>query len=293
MDHQSEHAARRNPIVRLGSDVLAVGAGSGYIHVWGLDGTFLGRLRGPHTVLSLAVLPHGHLVAGDTSGGITVWDVSTQATLCSLAGNGDVYGLAVLADGSLVAGREHGDIDLYARDTLRWVRTMRDGYSDVFAVTALADGTVAAATRYGSVDIWDPLIGRQLASLGGGDGGGAAYAVVELTDGRLAVARNWGAIEIRDRGAADIVGTLAAGSAAVVAVGAVGPDVIVGCRGAGDLEVWERATGSLRRRADRDASFTSGVVPLDDGYVATAGYGGVVCRTPVGPAVDSRSPGLT
>jgi WD40 repeat protein/DNA-binding SARP family transcriptional activator len=174
--------------------ILAVGAHSGVVQLWGLNGvpererTLAGLQPVPgqvEAIQALAFSPDGQLLAAsDKSEGSTIghrlvspvammatWNVGTGSMVgpaAQLGANDGIDGSDVVAfspNGKLLAASLlTGGVRLFDPSNGRALRTLADPGDDTVSLAFAPSGTaLAAGTLGGTVEMWDPHNGKRLA----------------------------------------------------------------------------------------------------------------------------------
>jgi WD40 repeat protein len=187
-------------------------AGAGGIKLWTTEGwreTAVLRSSSGENPTALAFSgDSGTLVAGNQSGGFSLWDVPDRSERPALSGHKKEFGRAVFSpDGTLVAaGQSDGMVRLWNSATGAPLRALAGHTKLANEITFSPDGkTLASASDDGTARLWDVEAGRERAvlSLASSTASGApsAFTVAFAPDGKsLSVAARDGKIHLFDVG---------------------------------------------------------------------------------------------
>ncbi len=199
------------------------------------------------TVYCVVYSPDGKTIAtGEDNGTVKLYDAAGKELTTFRTREGCVRSVAFSPDArTLAAGEADGTMSLWDVGTgaLRLRFTGHD--ATVWCVAFSPDGTMLASGGWdGTARVWDPTTGKELRRLDGVDG--LVRALVFFPDGMtVATAGNFVRLHDPATGRQKMLLRGHVSNATSVAVGAGGKVLVSGGQ-AGEVKVWDAATGKVR-----------------------------------------------
>jgi WD40 repeat protein len=186
--------------------LLASGGGDSTAKLWDLSlRREIATLQGqPSSVSSLAFSPDSKTLAMGGTNVVRLWDVATKHQLKMLRGHSRMVNVVTFSprDGMLATASDDNSVKLWDLSGKPDKEILTDqqlivnvAFSPDGKTLAASNGYWPGAVRSGEVKLWDPVTGRELATLWGRVPGTAATSL--SSDGRtLAVARESGLVQL-------------------------------------------------------------------------------------------------
>jgi WD40 repeat protein len=278
---------------------LATADSSGRIKVWDAGGGLERLTLRGDAGTALAFTPDGTVLAAGSRGAVTLWPLTTRPDADTFR-NPDAAGpFALSPDGRTMAAATRD------RTVLVWTpdadRTLRLGEAQCTALAFAPTGHLLAVgvqdrdpgkkdlLPVGACRLWDPVAGRDIGTLAGGDG--VVRAVVFTPDGKsLAVGLSGGQVRLWDVAARQETAALARHAAAVQVLAVSADGGTLASAGAdGSIVVWDLAGRRERWRVQGHRGPVTGLAFVAGGALASAGRDGTV---KVWEASDGQPPRL-
>ncbi|MDM8532487.1 WD40 repeat domain-containing protein [Anaerolineales bacterium HSG25] len=247
-------------------DMIAGGSRSGWIRLWGADGSARQTIKQDGQVSGLAFSPDGSvLVSGSQNNMVSLWRVENGAPLQTLPMPSQVTSLAFSPTGEqLAVGLDDGQVQVWGMNGLTLQHNLQAGNKLIYGLTFSPDGSIVASGGV-EVRLWrssdSTLLRTQTESVGENPQiafvpDGAAYSI-SVNNG----------IHVRDLVSDELQISLTAFEENLTSL-AVNPN---GQKiAAGDEEnvvyVWNRADGTLTQLIEGHRNTISGV-----GFIANGG----------------------
>eukprot|EP00744_Colponema_vietnamica_P015641 GILI01021931.1.p1 GENE.GILI01021931.1~~GILI01021931.1.p1 ORF type:complete len:702 (+),score=17.73 GILI01021931.1:217-2106(+) len=200
------------------------------------------KLVGHAGIISLDMLPNGHLVTGSQDGTIRVWDTSSATELSRIVGTGPVWDVCVLPNGhfaSVSLGLKV--IKVWDPETSQAVSQIEYPSCQRFnSIIALSDGRLATTTEANTFQLWDLNHPDKVVSLSNHTE--PVLAVVELPNGNIASGSADGTVQVTDPNTMTSICTLKGHLPSVTCLAAMGNGFLVSGAQDRTIRLWDPTT---------------------------------------------------